>query len=444
VAERIVMTSSHPSLQLAYYADDFTGATDALETLAGAGLKTALFLEPPTPEQLARHPGLQALGVAGFTRALGPAEIERVLRPAFTALRALQPRHFHYKVCSTFDSSPGIGSIGRAIEIGREVFGPRVVPLLVAAPALGRYCVFGELHARYGIGSNGTIHRLDRHPAISRHPVTPMVEADLRLHLSRQTELKTGLVDILTVKRGPDAIRESVLSQSGDGAAVILIDALTELQLVDIGAVIDGLVPAGQPLFSVGSSGIGSALTAHLATGRASPPAEQPLAPSAAPLLVLSGSCSPVTAGQIDWALAHGFMGVELDPTAPDSPAAVKSIVAALRAHRSVIAYTALGTAGPMPVAASELGSALGRLARNALTQVRVPRLVIAGGDTSSYAARVLGLESLEFFSPLIPGAPFCRAHAPDSPADGLLIAFKGGQVGPPDAFSLAAGPQAK
>jgi uncharacterized protein YgbK (DUF1537 family) len=436
---------SSPSLQLAYYADDFTGATDALESLAGAGLKTALFLEPPTPEQLARRPGLQALGVAGFTRSLPPAEIERVLRPAFTALRALQPRHLHYKVCSTFDSSPEIGNIGRAIEIGRELFGHRVVPLLVAAPALGRYCVFGQLHARYGIGSNGTIHRLDRHPAISRHPVTPMVEADLRLHLSRQTELKTGLVDILTVKRGPDAIRESVLSQAADGAAVILIDALTEFQLADIGTVIDSLVPAGQPLFSVGSSGVGSALTAHLVAGRASPPDEPSANTSAnAPLLVLSGSCSPVTAGQIDWALAHGFTGVELDPAAPDSPAATKAILAALRADRSVVAFTSRGSAGNATVAASLLGSALGRLARGVLAQLRLPRLMLAGGDTSSYAARALGLESVGFFAPLIPGAPLCRAYAPGSPADGLLIAFKGGQVGPPDSFTLAAGPLAR
>ena len=50
--------------------------------------------------------------------------------PAFTALRALQPRHVHYKVCSTFDSSSTVGSIGRAIEIGREVFKQRWVPLL--------------------------------------------------------------------------------------------------------------------------------------------------------------------------------------------------------------------------------------------------------------------------------------------------------------------------
>jgi uncharacterized protein YgbK (DUF1537 family) len=432
---------SLPSLQIAYYADDFTGATDALETLAGAGLKTALFLEPPTPAQLARHPGLQAVGVAGLTRSLPPDEIERALRPAFTALRELHPRHVHYKVCSTFDSSPEIGSIGRAIEIGREIFSGRVVPLLVAAPSLGRYCVFGQLHARYGIGSSGAIHRLDRHPAISRHPVTPMVEADLRLHLGRQTSLKTGLVDILTVKRGPDAIREAMLQQVAEGAAIVLIDALTETQIGQIGSVIDALAEPPRPLFSVGSSGISSALIAAEAGPVSDRPKAVPMGRSeTGPTLVLSGSCSPVTAGQIDWAMAHGFTGVHLDPAAPDSPAFAAAILDALRSNRSVVAYTGHGSNGSEPIAASELGTALGRLARGVLAQCRPARLIIAGGDTSSYAARALGLESVEHFGPLVPGAPFCRAHAPGSPADGLVVNFKGGQVGPPDYFGKAEG----
>src|SRR5277367_5004880 len=91
---------------LAFYGDDFTGSTDALEAAAMAGAKAALFLEPPDAARLAHHPGIQVVGVAGTTRSLGPDAIEAELRPALTALRALGPRHIHYKVCSTFDSSP--------------------------------------------------------------------------------------------------------------------------------------------------------------------------------------------------------------------------------------------------------------------------------------------------------------------------------------------------
>src|SRR5471032_589534 len=98
-----------PKLLLAYYGDDFTGSTDALEFLSRAGIKTVLFIEPPTPEKLADYEGIQAIGIAGMTRSLAPDEMGQVLKPAFEELKVLGAAHVHYKVCSTFDSSPQIG-----------------------------------------------------------------------------------------------------------------------------------------------------------------------------------------------------------------------------------------------------------------------------------------------------------------------------------------------
>ena len=42
------------ALKIAYYGDDFTGATDTLATAARAGLRTLLFLGLPSPAQLER------------------------------------------------------------------------------------------------------------------------------------------------------------------------------------------------------------------------------------------------------------------------------------------------------------------------------------------------------------------------------------------------------
>src|SRR5690242_8347952 len=112
-------------LRLAFYGDDFTGSTDAMEFLTRAGVRTILFTSPPTADQLSRYTGLQAVGVAGMTRSMPPDAMEAELRPAFSALRALGAPHVHYKVCSTFDSSPTVGSIGHAIDVGAEVFHAR-------------------------------------------------------------------------------------------------------------------------------------------------------------------------------------------------------------------------------------------------------------------------------------------------------------------------------
>src|SRR6185436_2640646 len=99
------------SLLLAYYGDDFTGSTDVMESLARAGVKTVLFLEPPTKAQIARFPGLLAFGIAGGSRAMSPKQMERELPRAFKALKASGASIVHYKTCSTFDSSPKVGSV---------------------------------------------------------------------------------------------------------------------------------------------------------------------------------------------------------------------------------------------------------------------------------------------------------------------------------------------
>jgi uncharacterized protein YgbK (DUF1537 family) len=441
------------NLVLTFYGDDFTGSTDALEQLTLAGVNTVLFIEPPTPAQLKRFPKVQAIGVAGLTRSLPPNAMEAVLRPAFRKLNALSARHVHYKVCSTFDSSPGVGSIGRAIDVGTEIFRPRFVPLLVAAPALGRYTIFGNHFARFGIGSDGAIYRLDRHPSISRHPVTPMTEADLRLHLAKQTKKKIALFDILNVALPENESGAALKKVLADKPDVVLFDARTEAQLTRIGGLIDAFASRNKPLFSVGSSGIETALGAHWAKAE-TPHRGVRSAQRADPtrqILIGSGSCSPVTKRQIVWARKHDFVEVALDAVALASPQksgveiqrAIAATAKLLLSGRSVIVHTTPGgsigriTAKLKDRTAQVLGTALGRILRGALILSRARRLCLAGGDTSSYAARAMGIEALEMIAPLTPGAPLCRATAPGSPANGCEIVFKGGQVGAENYFEV-------
>ena len=444
-------------LLLTFYGDDFTGSTDALEQLTLAGVRAALFIKPPTPTQLRRFPGLQAVGVAGITRSLAPGAMEKELRPAFKKLKALGAAHVHYKVCSTFDSSPVIGRIGRAIDVGMEIFHAPFVPLLVAAPALGRYCIFGNLFASFGIGTDGAIHRLDRHPSVSRHPITPMTEADLRLHLAKQTKKKIALFDILKIALPEAGARAALKQILAKKPGVILFDALCEEQLKCIGGLIDSFSSRKRPLFSVGSSGIETALGVWWGERTREPFSKSSLrlagmlAPPADQILIGSGSCSPVTENQIVWALKHGFAEVVLNTAAlasnkkskKEMQRATEVTGELLRNRRSVIVHTTRGESGGRMAAklkgqtARVLGTALGEILRGALAQSRVRRLCIAGGDTSSYAARALGIVALEMIAPLTPGAPLCKAFAPDSPVDGCEIVFKGGQVGGENYFEI-------
>jgi uncharacterized protein YgbK (DUF1537 family) len=430
------------NILLAFYGDDFTGSTDALEFLTRAGAKTALFIEPPTAEQLQKYPGLNAFGVAGKTRAMTPAEMEQTLLPAFKKLKETGARHVHYKVCSTFDSSPTIGSIGKAIDTGIAVFKNKCVPLLVAAPVLGRYCMFGNLFARMGIGSNGKIYRLDRHPSMSKHPVTPAGESDLRLHLEKQTTKKTGLIDILQLSKGTiDDAWEQVVQQGFD---IALFDGLYQDQLILIGELIDEQANAGT-LFSVGSSGIEMALGQYWNfTNQLEKRTTWQHPGKAEPLLVIAGSCSPVTAAQINYAKAKGFEEILLDAPAicnndqQSIHAAINKAVDCLQKGKHVIISTGgAGQQQTINLPAVQLGTALGSIAREAAAQSTLKRIVIAGGDTSSYAARAMGIEAVEMIAALVPGAPLCKASAPGSPIDGLEVNFKGGQVGGDNYFEV-------
>jgi uncharacterized protein YgbK (DUF1537 family) len=196
-----------PKPLISYYGDDFTGSTDVLEALASNGVETVLFLKAPDAALLSRFASARAFGLAGTSRSETPDWMDVHLREAFAWLKTLDAELCHYKVCSTFDSAPDVGSIGRAIEIGRAVLGPATVPLIVGAPQIRRYTAFGQLFAAY----QGRNYRIDRHPVMSRHPVTPMDEADILRHLARQTELSSALIDTIAIGGDPEIGEAAIL-----------------------------------------------------------------------------------------------------------------------------------------------------------------------------------------------------------------------------------------
>ena len=108
-------------LRLAWLGDDFTGAAAVMEVLTFAGLPSVLFTEPPSSALMARFADCAAVGLATTARAQGPAWMAEHLPPLFAALDAMQPQILHYKICSTFDSAPHLGSIGAAIAAGLSV-----------------------------------------------------------------------------------------------------------------------------------------------------------------------------------------------------------------------------------------------------------------------------------------------------------------------------------
>ncbi|WP_319533124.1 four-carbon acid sugar kinase family protein [uncultured Cohaesibacter sp.] len=446
---------AYPQLLLSYYGDDFTGSTDALESVTMAGIPAMLFLEPPTKEDLAAFPHLRAVGVAGTSRSQSPVWMDTELRPILQKLKELGAPLCHYKTCSTFDSSPEIGNIGKAIEIGQDIF-DAPVPVVVGVTRLRRYVVFSTLFAAASVGGESEAFRIDRHPTMSRHPSTPMNEADLRLHLARQTSRRIGSFDFRRMLK-EDASEAFALECSGND--LVILDTFDDATTFKAGQLLHERSLA-QPTFVVGSSGVEYALNDYLK--------DQGILPITAPpgpcgpvdrIVAICGSCSPTTDRQIAWAEERGFHVEAVDTVAlvetgqEAEQALVEKLAALTSEHTGVLLHTARGPDDPkiaQTVAALErrglsgadsspiMGGSLGRVLRQVVGQTGLKRVVLAGGDSSSHAMSAMHVKSLEVAGPLVVGAPLCRIHSDDDTIDGLQVALKGGQVGADDFFERA------
>lgn len=453
------------SLRLAFYGDDFTGSTDALEVLAFAGLRTALFLQPPTPADLGRVGALDAIGVAGDSRAMTPAEMDRALPAVFEALARIGAPLLHYKVCSTFDSAAAIGSIGRAMEIARTTLGAATIPVVAGTPALQRYCLFGHLFARSA--TDDQVHRIDRHPIMRAHPVTPMDESDLRLHLGRQAALAIASLAYPQLDAGRDAAQAQWQRLVAAGAQAVLLDSANEAQLTEVGCLLERLAAEDAPRFVVGSSGVEYGLVQWWRQSRqlaaAAPDYDRFAAVDR--VLAVSGSASLLSARQVDAAIAAGFVDVAVDAArlldeataAQQAQALVERALGALERGASVMLHTARGPqdarieAGIAVLQAQGLererarhesgrvlGQRLGGVVRTVLARTRLPRLLLSGGDTSSQVTQALAPQALVIAARLSRGAPLCRMVGGEPGIDGVEVALKGGQMGDADYFESA------
>ena len=390
---------------LSYYGDDFTGSTDVMEALASCGVDTVLFTKVPSSAEFAPFRSYEATGLAGTSRSQTPEWMDVHLPPAFEWLKSQGARFCHYKVCSTFDSSPQIGSIGRAMEVGLRVFAQQRAVLIIGAPQLKRYTFAGHLFAGY----QGQTYRIDRHPVMSVHPVTPMHESDVRRHLALQTSAPIDLIDIHDVQTQVEA-GEKLLN-----------------------------LPNQNLPFIVGSSGVEYALMAGMKRNRETGFAP---VPAVEQMLVISGSVSPTTERQIGYTATYGFETIAADPLdlAKGKTDRILQHARQLLANgKSPLIYSAFGSVSnqgralqAIPDGRENLSKSLGRIARQLVEEYRLKRLVIAGGDTSSHALGELDIYALTIRFPLVqtPGSPLCVAHSNNPAFDGLEIAMKGGQVG--------------
>jgi uncharacterized protein YgbK (DUF1537 family) len=357
------------------------------------------------------------------------------LLPVLQAFAQLQVPWVQYKCCSTFDSAAHTGSLGYAIGLMKEVWPDCFVPVHSATPEFGRYTLFGHHFARAG----NEVYRLDKHPVMSVHPVTPMHESELAKVLLTQGFQTDHVLDVRQLDQhqtAPELLTKMLASHHS-----AVVDGYTQQQVVTAAAALWRLSQQRQ-ICAMAAQGLAHGLGQHLReshhTQLQAP--KQQLLPTDR-LLVLSGSCSALSAAQIDHAEQAGFVCLRLSNDA-SLDAVQTRMLKALSAGQSVVVFTARGREQthdwPAGQLVQRIGACFAKLADAALRQTALTRLVVAGGDSSSYTMRALGAEALQIkASHFAQNAHFAALVSAKSHIHGKEVLLKGGQVGDAQLYSL-------
>jgi len=415
--------------------DDFTGSAATLEVMAFAGLRAILFVDLPRAEQLSEFTDVQGIGIATTSRSQTPEWMAEHLPKYFEFLRDQKVSIAHYKVCSTLDSAPHVGSIGCAIDIAQNTYHSRHVPVLIAAPKMRRYQAFGHLFAAAG----SDVVRIDEHPTMAHHPVTPISDSHVARHLSHQTQRQIATLSVEDIE-GTDP--ETFFAKKG--AEIIACDAMSEAHMTAIGQAIWSTPQ--NPQFVVGSQGIEYALINHWrARGFIDHQNATPKAPAVEQVICVSGSLSPHTAEQIEYAQTVGFTGIPVDArdllenTEDILRKTHQNALSVIADGQSPLIYTAKGKPdlhmGLSVTENAKIGACLGQLVKSLLKETQINRAIISGGDTSGHAVQQLDVFAFEALAPTVPGASLLRAYSNDPELANLELALKGGQMGTVDYF---------
>jgi 3-dehydrotetronate 4-kinase len=392
-------------MRLGCIADDLTGATDLGVTLAREGM--SVIQVNGVPADSLAVPDADAVVVALKSRT-NPAE--EAVAWSLESLQWLRRRgceRVYFKYCSTFDSTPR-GNIGPVADALLDALGERFTVATPAYPRNGRTVYKGNLFV-------GDVPLAES--GMKDHPLTPMRDSNLVRVLGAQTRRKVSLVPADVMDAGAAAIRQKLDAIEG----YAILDAVRDAHLLAAGEACRDLKLA------TGGAGLAMGIARALGSGSASP---KPLPKLAGPAVILAGSCSQATLGQIEAFRAPAY---KISPDAIDAGAAIE--FAERNRGTNPLIYA---SAPPAEVVAGR-GEAIERAFREiarGLAERGVRKFVVAGGETSGAVVEALGVRALAIGPEIDPGVPWTAAVG----GEPYLLALKSGNFGSRDFFAKALG----
>jgi uncharacterized protein YgbK (DUF1537 family) len=421
------MTLSTGRPLLGCIADDFTGATDLANMLVRGGMRTVQSIGIPGAE-VAAGLDADAIVIALKSRTTPSTDAVAESLAALNWLRAQGCEQIFFKYCSTFDSTAA-GNIGPVSEALLKALDSDFTLACPAFPENGRTIFRGHLFVQ---------DQLLNESGMQHHPLTPMTDANLVRVLQSQTTLNVGLLRYDSIAQGAEHVREKIAELRAQGVGMAIADALSDEDLYTLGTACADL-----PLLT-GGSGLALGMPENFRrAGKLRDFDAAALPAVSGGEVVLAGSASVATNGQVAAWLESGRPALRIDPMAlaAGEPVVAQAVAFAKDSEQTVLIYA---TSSPDEVKAvqrklgvEQAGSlverAFGDIAKG-LLHSGVRRFVIAGGETSGAVVQALGVQLLQIGAQIDPGVP-ATVSSTDEP---LALALKSGNFGSRDFFDKA------
>ncbi len=267
------------NLKLGVIADDFTGATDIASFMAQAGWQVIQLNGRDDDVRLPDDTDAVVISLKTRSCPAGQAVAESL--EALAWLDAHQCPRVYFKYCSTFDSTAK-GNIGPVTDALLQATGRSMAVLCPALPVNHRQVIDGNLLVN-GVALNES--------GMQHHPLTPMTDAYLPRVMDAQSEGKTGLIPLATLRQGGQAVAQRLDQLRRQGLRYAVADIEHDSDL----ALLAAALPA--EILLTGGSGLGGAIA--LAQGAARRVRTERLPSATGRAVILSGSCSAMTNRQV-------------------------------------------------------------------------------------------------------------------------------------------------
>ncbi|WP_227492716.1 four-carbon acid sugar kinase family protein [Brevibacterium sp. CFH 10365] len=432
--------SAQASPRVLIVADDLTGGNACGALFAEAGLRT-ITVTDTSPAGSIDLSGLldefDAVVVNTDSRHLPPRQASELYTELIDSAGAVDLVACRIDTTLRGNVGPAAAAALSARRRGLTASGGpqhRVLGLCMPAfPAAGRTTVQG----RQLLGG-----RLLEHTELAHDVRSPMRTSVIDEILAVGTDLDCRLIDIATVLAGREAVRTAVLDALGEGAEVIIADALTTDHIDLVGSVVaeisHDIAEATDPdVRNRAGLAAGEQLdwvTIDPGPGSLSLALSQLPTPADGVLLGISGSATEVTRSQLAAAAEDPTITILRPPLddagLPDVQATLGLIERAASA-RAIIIATVLETSDlrELTDAESELTTRrLALIASAVMSAMPISGLYTTGGDVTATVMRELGALGMEIDKEIVPLAVGGRLVG--GRADGLPIVTKGGLIG--------------